>query len=229
MVSEIPYRSPVVWRSAYLQLKRKWWIRFIFVNLFYGIIVLILGLSLTQSEKRAESFSFQKSSLEDYKAREAIYSILKSKGISLNQGMDIAEATLHQSKVLDIPMSLILAVMKKESMFDPRAVSSKQAMGLMQVHPVTWNEYVGKLNLNVSNYAAFDPVANITVATHVLKDLYEDYRETARSESELWDSVLSAYYAGKHSFSQTGMGESHKKYVADVNRFKYEFDQRLGN
>jgi len=145
----------------------------------------------------------------------------------LGQGLDIAEVTIRQSKKLNLSTALILAVMKKESEFIPYAVSSKSAMGLMQVHPITWAEYVGKLNLKVSNHAAFDPAMNVIVATHVLKDLYEYYKKTAKSEEEIWKSVLSAYYAGITSLSQTGMTKSHVKYVADVTRFKGEFDEKF--
>ena len=161
------------------------------------------------------------------KTKETIYSILRSKGVSLNQGLDIAEVTIQQSRKLDLPMSLILAVMRKESLFSPFTVSSQNAMGIMQVHPITWGEYVEKLNLNVSTHAAFDPVTNIVVATHVLEDLHKYYKKNGRSESETWESTLSAYYGGKTSLSQTGMTRSHTKYVADVNSFKVEFDEKF--
>jgi soluble lytic murein transglycosylase-like protein len=102
-------------------------------------------------------------------------------------------------------------------------------MGLMQVHPITWEEYVNKLNLKVSAHAASDPVTNIIVATHALKDLYEYYKGTGKSEEETWKSVSSAYYAGITSFSQTGMTESHVNDVADVNKFRKEFDEKFQN
>jgi len=125
-----------------------------------------------------------------------IYSILRSKGVSLSQGLDIAEVTIQQSKKLNLPVSLILAVMRKESTFTPFALSSQNAMGLMQIHPVTWEWFVNKLNLKLSVYAAFDPATNIIMATHILKDLYIYYQKTSKSESETWKSALSAYYAG---------------------------------
>ena len=99
----------------------------------------------------------------------------------------------------------------------------------MQVHPITWEEYVGKLNLKVSTHAAFDPVTNIIVATHIIKDLQEFYKKTEKSESELWKSVLSAYYAGITSLSKTGIKDNHKKYVADVSKYKGEFDEKFKN
>jgi soluble lytic murein transglycosylase-like protein len=220
-------KSPIIWRTLYEESKKKWKISLILVNLFYLTAILFLGLTFIQDKKTKESLAIQKEELDTLKIKENIYSVLRNKGVSLSQGLDIAEVTIRQSRKLNLSMSLILAVMKKESLFSPHALSSQNAMGLMQVHPITWQEYIDKLNLKVSAHAAFDPVTNIIVATHVLRDLYEYYKKTMKSEEEIWKSVLSAYYAGITSFSQTGMTESHIKYVADVNRFKEEFDEKL--
>jgi hypothetical protein len=220
-------KSPVIWTATYDRLRKRWKNRFVMTNLFYFIIIGCLGFVVIQEGKTKEFLVLRGNRLEEYKTKETIYSILRSRGVSLNQGLDIAEVTIRQSKSLDIPMSLILAVMKKESMFVPHAISSQNAMGLMQVHPITWGEYIVKLNLNVSAHAAFDPVTNIVVATHVIKDLYEYYKRPEKTESEIWNSVLSAYYAGRTSFSQTGMTESHLRYVADIKRYKGEFDEKF--
>jgi soluble lytic murein transglycosylase-like protein len=235
MTKERHYTPPIVLRVHFNELQYRWKARFVLLNLFYVVVIGALAASLIQNEKKIESIpfqpigsiSFQPKELETLKTKETIYSILRGTGISLNQGLDIAEVLTTQSKSSGVPISLILAVMKKESQFSPHAVSSQNAMGLMQVHPVTWNEYVNKLNLNVSSQAAFDPVTNVFVATHILRDLYDSYKETASSDSDLWESVLSAYYGGKNSIVQGGISPSHKKYVADVNRFKDEFAQKL--
>lgn len=218
------YRPSVIWRADYDKLRSKWRIGFVLTNLFYLAVITCLVLLFIHNEKRMESISSQRKDLEDFKKKEAIYSILKSKGITLSQGVDIADAVIAQSRRLDIPISLILAVMKKESMFNPHAISSRNALGLMQIHPATWKEYTAKLQLNVSPHAAFDPVTNVVVATHIIKDLYDFYKKTAPSESDLWTSVLSAYCAGKSSIAQTRFASSHKQYVADINKFKTEFD-----
>jgi len=220
-------KSPIIWRTIYEESKKRWKISLILVNLFYLTVTLFMGLTFIQDKKTKESLAIQKEELDTMKIKENIYSVLRNKGVSLSQGLDIAEVTIRQSTKLNLSMSLILAVMRKESLFSPHALSSQNAMGLMQVHPITWQEYIGKLHLKVSAHAAFDPVTNIIVATHVLRDLYEYYKKTMKSEEEIWKSVLSAYYAGITSFSQTGMTESHIKYVADVNRFKEEFDEKL--
>jgi soluble lytic murein transglycosylase-like protein len=225
--SNQPYKAPVVWRSHHDRVRGKWRSRFVLTNLIYIAAIASLVLLFVHAEKKVQSAFSQKEEFEDLKKREAIYSLLKSKGISLNQGLDLANAIVKQSKELDIPVSMILAVMKKESMFDPRAVSSRNALGLMQVRPVTWKQYAAKLKLDVSTRAAFDPATNVIVATHIIGDLRDSYKKTARSESDLWESVLSAYYAGRASIAQNGINSSHRRYVADVHLFKSEFDRTL--
>jgi len=220
-------RTSVVWKTIHEKSKKRWKISFVLMNLFYLAVVLSMVWLFIQDHKTKEFVVLQKQEVNALKTKESIYSILRNRGVSLSQGLDIAEVTIRQSRKLNLSMPSILAVMKKESMFSPSALSSQNAMGLMQVHPITWEEYVNKLNLKVSAHAASDPVTNIIVATHALKDLYEYYKRTGKSEEEIWKSVLSAYYAGITSFSQTGMTESHVNDVADVNKFKKEFDEKF--
>jgi soluble lytic murein transglycosylase-like protein len=222
-------QCPVIWRSAYERSKRRWRNWFVLTQLFYLILIASLVGSLFHDSEIRKAFICQSQELEELKTKEIIYSILRSKGVSLSQGLDITEVTIQQSKKLNLPVSLILAVMRKESTFTPFALSSQNAMGLMQIHPVTWEWFVNKLNLKLSVHAAFDPVTNIIIATHILKDLYEYYKKTSKSESETWESALSAYYAGLNSFSQTGITKSHIQYVAEVNKFKKEFDEKFEN
>jgi hypothetical protein len=229
IVTSKNFQSPIIWRSTHEISKRRWKGWFVLTHLFYLILITSLAWSFFHDEKARKEFTHHRQELEELKTKEIIYSILRSKGISLSQGLDIAEVTTQQSKKLNLPVSLILAVMRKESTFSPFAFSSQNAMGLMQIHPAAWEWYVKRLNLKLSVHAAFDPATNIIMATHILKDLYEYYRTTAKSESETWESALSAYYAGLNSLSQTGITESHIRYVAEVKKFKKEFDEKFEN
>jgi len=222
-------QCPVIWRSTHEELKRRWRNWFVLTQLFYLIPIASLGWALFHDAKIRKEFIHQRQELEELKTKEIIYSILRSKGLSMSQGLDIAEVTIQQSKKLNIPVSLILAVMRKESTFSPFALSSRNAMGLMQIHPTTWQWFVKRQNLKLSVHAAFDPATNIIMATHILKDLFVYYKRTSKSESETWKSALSAYYAGLNSLSKTGITKSHTRYVAEVNKFKKELDEKFKN
>lgn len=214
------YKSAVIWRETYDKKRRSWVTYFIALNVVWMGIAGFLGYYVLKQKDMIKTVYVLNAQCDEYRIKQEIYTALKPKGISLGQGIDVANMVVEQTKELDLPVSLVLAVMKKESEFYPNAKSPKNAMGIMQIMPATWNDYVQKLKLGVSLQAAFDPLVNIKVGTHILKDLYKTYNTKNRSEAEVWKLTLSAYNAGPENGIQHG-------YVKDVSKLQKEFDKKL--
>jgi hypothetical protein len=237
------YQPPVVWKKDLDGISRRWIRRLIMVNVVYLIIMfsgisgitwlgdlfpdgLRIGILKSVSSKESKIRELERT-LKRFRLKEEIYHIVKGNGISVGQAMGIAESVLIQCETLQLPPELILAVMAKETNHNPVAVSSKGAMGIMQIMPATWDEYVKKLDLGVSRQAAFDPVVNITIGAHIVKDLYDLYKRKTKNEKETWTLTLSAYYSGPSDVAQRGLRSGHEKYVSDIFENQRRYAQRL--
>lgn len=161
---------------------------------------------------------------EEARQRQEILRALSQNSVPLDDAVTIAQTVIEESKRYDIPVSLMMAIMKKESNFDIDARSSVNAMGIMQIHPLTWDAYAKKLNLGTARKHAFNPALNIKVAAAVLWDLRDQYEKKGYRDKVLWDYVLSAYYAGPESVKQ-GLRKNHRYYVKKVRQYADELSQ----
>jgi soluble lytic murein transglycosylase-like protein len=102
---------------------------------------------------------------------------------------------------------LVRAVIQVESAFNPRAVSNKGAMGLMQLMPATARQF------GVSN--AFDPDQNVRGGVAYLRQLLDRYDGDERL-------ALAAYNAGPGAVDRHGQTvppfRETRDYVSRVNR-----------
>ena len=71
-----------------------------------------------------------------------------------------------------LPAVWIRAVMRTESAGDPRAISSKGAMGLMQIMPATWAELRARHRLGADPYNVRD---NIIAGSGYIRELLDRY------------------------------------------------------
>ena len=85
-------------------------------------------------------------------------------------GLDAAIA--EASTAYGLSGELIWRVIRAESAGDPRAVSSKGAMGLMQLMPATWRELRRRLRLGVD---PFDPHDNILAGAAYLRQMLDEF------------------------------------------------------
>jgi soluble lytic murein transglycosylase-like protein len=96
----------------------------------------------------------------------------------------IGDFVAEASRRFSISPSWIRAVMRVESLDDPRALSAKGAMGLMQIMPDTWSELRARYGLGADPYDAHD---NIMAGAAYLREMHDRYGERG---------FLAAYNAG---------------------------------
>ncbi len=110
----------------------------------------------------------------------------------------------------NVDADLITSVIAAESNFDPKAVSKRNARGLMQLLPETAAQF-GVQNI-------FDPAENIDAGTHFLRDLLQRYNN---------DLVLAlaAYNAGPERVQQFGRVPPYAETTSYVRRVKRAYEK----
>lgn len=115
----------------------------------------------------------------------------------------------HFADKFSLDAALIKAVIKVESDFNPRVVSSKGAQGLMQLMPET------ALEVGVSN--PFDPSQSIYGGSLYLRKMLDSFNLNL-------DHALAAYNAGPMSVRKYGGIPPYKETQNYVKRVKQYFD-----
>lgn len=105
---------------------------------------------------------------------------------------------------------LINSVIAAESNFDPKAISRKNARGLMQLLPETAARY--------GVHDIFDPRENIDAGTHFLSELLKQYNNDLAL-------ALAAYNAGPQRVTQLGRVPPYHETVSYVRRVKASYQR----
>ena len=100
------------------------------------------------------------------------------------QKSDIKALIVDEARRQNFPAGLALAVARVESNFDPAAVSSAGARGVMQIMPATAEQVLG-----ISRHRLYNPRVNVRAGIQFLNDLIDTYNGR-------WDIALSHYNGG---------------------------------
>lgn len=186
----------------------------------------LLGLVLNQEGQPirtpAQAEAFAASSLESAKARpvdqngvakQALIAELKMVANFSNKQADKYRATVTKfAEQFKISPSLIFAVIRTESNFNPFAVSSAPAFGLMQLVPTSggrdaYRKAKGKDTIPSREYL-FDPENNIELGSAYLNVLSYNLLEQVDNEVSREYCVISAYNTGTGNVFKAFAGNS---------------------
>lgn len=108
-----------------------------------------------------------------------------------------------EAKRFGVDASLVSALIRAESNYEPRAVSRKGARGLMQLMPATAHR--------LSVAYPFDPVSNVRGGVRYLKELLDRFDHRP-------DLILAAYNAGENAVETFGGVPPYRETVGYVKR-----------
>lgn len=143
----------------------------------------------------------------------------------------------HYAAKNDLDPSLVLAVVKAESNFDPKAISHADAYGLMQITEETlkWAIYREGINAEYTVEDLLKPEINIRYGCLILSLLSEEFEDTA--------TTLAAYNAGRGNvikwlkdsrYSEDGKTikttpfKETNDYIDKVLKYQEKYQQRAG-
>ncbi|MGA9725321.1 MAG: transglycosylase SLT domain-containing protein, partial [Candidatus Binatus sp.] len=90
---------------------------------------------------------------------------------------------------------LVLALARQESLFNPKATSSSNARGLMQLIPSTAKKMATEHGMDTEKIRLYDPSVNVELGTTYLKNLFEMFNGNAFH-------AVAAYNAGENAVSK---------------------------
>lgn len=134
------------------------------IKIFLAVALLIASLTVVTRELGTSN------SVYSVDSPYVQYIIKTNPSISLNQARSIVTSIITWSEKFNIDEKVLLAVAKVESGFNPHAISTSGAYGLMQVIPVWHKDKILKAREVLGNPEVFNIHTNIYLGSWVLKD-----------------------------------------------------------
>lgn len=163
------------------------------------------------------STDLEELNVEDITPEEAeifLFIMKLSDTITPTDARKLAKLILEECDTYELDPFIVLAVIQTESNFTPKAVSSRGAIGLMQVMPTT-GEYVAK-DRGISytgRKSLYDPFVNVKLGIHYLSFLQDKF--------DTIENALAAYNYGPSKFAKSKtLSINPPKYVKKVLNFK---------
>lgn len=147
------------------------------------------------------------------------------------------KTVVKYAKEYSLDPAFVLAVIRVESNFDPKAVSKADAKGMMQITDETLSWAILREGKNAPHTPEelFDPDVNIKYGCLILSLLTEEFKDT--------DTVLAAYNAGRGNvlkwlkdsrYSNDGIRldatpyEETNQYIKKVQKYFSQYKKKLG-
>jgi soluble lytic murein transglycosylase len=149
------------------------------------------------------------------------YKVYLKERISVSNGFHATDKydklISNASKEFNVDSRLLKAMIKAESDFDPRAISRKGAMGLMQIMPENFKM------LNIEN--PFDPWQNIRAGAQYFKKLYKRFNGKLALSLAAYNAGPTAVDRYKNIPPYQETEEYVREYVRRVLRYYRTFKQ----
>jgi len=168
-----------------------------------------------QYQWRANRFSkhLTEFSLQKYSKNEKQIYAVKIRMVEKHQhlrGQKYSEYVLAAAKRYQISPQLIYGIIETESSFNPFAVSTANAYGLMQVVPKTAGadvfQRIKKKKGTPTKQQLFDPAFNIDIGSAYLHILNNNYLKGVKNITSRHYSIISAYNGGAGNVLKTFHG-----------------------
>ena len=143
-----------------------------------------------------------------------------------------SQEIIMESTEQGLDKNLVYAIIKTESGFDEKAVSSVGAKGLMQILPSTASWVCSKINIEYSEDILFNPQINIKIGCYYLKyliDLFDNNIENAICSYNAGQNAVLSWLADKR-YSDDGENlkeipyKETKNYLKKVKFNKFIYD-----